>query len=339
MVDVANEPIRRCDVPKHVAQQSHEEIVRELSTIRLPWNREKGISRGGEEEDGQHSRDVGRVQEQLESPSETDDHLGLLLNLPEEARRRTVNTAGTVAKFKNLFQEHLLGPLEKMNLQEKARRRTVRTSGTLDEFKNSCEEDDGPNIRDVGRVQEQLESPSATDDHLGLLLNLPEEARRRTVNTAGTVAKFKNLGEEEDGPNIRDVGRVQEQLESPSATDDHLGLLLNLPEEARRRTVNTAGTVAKFKNLTSPWPPRKTEPAGKGEEDGPNIRDVGRVQEQLESPSETDDHLGLLLNLPEELESPSATDDHLGLLMNLPEEARRRTVNTAGTVAKFKNLF
>ncbi|XP_052561929.1 uncharacterized protein LOC128092331 [Culex pipiens pallens] len=132
------------------------------------------------------------------------------------------------------------------------------------------EEEDGPNIRDVGRVQEQLENPSETDDHLGLLLNLPEEARRRTVRTSGTLAPSSRKagesigdgrppraavepagrGEEEDGPNFRDVGRVQEQLENPSETDDHLGLLLNLPGEARRRrTVNTVGTVAKFKIL------------------------------------------------------------------------------------------
>ncbi|XP_052562900.1 uncharacterized protein LOC120425187 [Culex pipiens pallens] len=227
--------------------------------ISLAPSKAEPVGRG--EEDGPNIRDVGRVQEKLESPLETDNHLGLLLNLPEEVERTTVRTSGTLDEFKNRRRaEHPgrwtssrtagesigdgrppraavepAGRGEEEDGQHSRDRGQVqepipRTSLWPPRKAEPAEkgEEDGPNIRDVGRVQEQLESPSETDDHLGLLLNLPEEARRRTVNTAGTVAKFKNL--------------FQEHLHGPLEK-------LNLPEEVRRRTVNTAGTVAKFKNL------------------------------------------------------------------------------------------
>ncbi|KAL1375675.1 hypothetical protein pipiens_000680 [Culex pipiens pipiens] len=103
---------------------------------------------------------------------------------------------------------------------------------------------------------------------------------KKMVRKTGTVAAFKNLGKAEDGPHIRDLGRVHGILESPPVTDDHLGLLLNLQEEARRKTIQKPGPwpssrtypESDFKNIS--LPPSKAEPAGRGEEkDGPHIRD------------------------------------------------------------------
>ncbi|KAL1403055.1 hypothetical protein pipiens_005823 [Culex pipiens pipiens] len=102
--------------------------------------------------------------------------------------------------------------------------------------------------------------------------------------------------------------------------------------------------------------PRKAEPAGRGEEDyGPHIRDIGRVLKNLESPPATDDCSGCCLTrrkrrvggrstqpgpwLSSRKAEESAGDGRLlELLLILPENARRRTADTAGTVAEFKNL-
>ncbi|KAL9705367.1 hypothetical protein quinque_008885 [Culex quinquefasciatus] len=218
-----------------------------------------------------------------------------------------------------------------------------------------------------GRVREKLKNPPATVNHLGLLLNLLEEGRRRTGRSGDTVADFKNLsknpesdfenvllprkaelvgrGEEEDGPHIWDLGRVQGMLESPSETDDHLGLLLNLQEEARRKTIQKPGPwpssrtypESDFKNIS--LPPSKAEPVGRGEEkDGPHIGDFrrrkagvsagdGRPLRSAAEPAgrgeeEDGPNFRDVGRVQEKLESPSATDDHLGLLLNLREEAR-----------------
>ncbi|KAL1377481.1 hypothetical protein pipiens_016229 [Culex pipiens pipiens] len=161
----------------------------------------------------------------------------------------------------------------------------------------------GPHSRDRGRVREKLKNPPATVNHLGLLLNLLQEGRRRTGRSADTVADFKNLSRK-DGPHSRDRDRFQEyvfcplgKLKNPPATVDHLRLLLNLPEEEMKNMVRKTGTVAAFKNLSRiRFQERKAE-------DGPHIRDLGRVHGILESPPVTDDHLGLLLNLREEARS------------------------------------
>uniref|UniRef100_A0A8D8A9P0 (northern house mosquito) hypothetical protein n=1 Tax=Culex pipiens TaxID=7175 RepID=A0A8D8A9P0_CULPI len=97
----------------------------------------------GYERNGPHSRYRGRVREKLKNPPATVNHLGLLLNLLEEGRRKTGRSAGTVDDFNLfLFADPEVG----------AQLGTLLNPLSVADFKNMSElnllEEDGPHSRD-----------------------------------------------------------------------------------------------------------------------------------------------------------------------------------------------
>ncbi|KAL1378816.1 hypothetical protein pipiens_003910 [Culex pipiens pipiens] len=168
----------------------------------------------GYKRNGPHSRDRGRVREKLKNPPATVNHLGLLLNLLEEGRR-TGRSADTVADFKNLS-------------------RTQESAGNGRPPPAAAEP--------AGRGDDRRWS--AKPGPWPLSRTYPESDFKNVL--LPRKAELVGRGEEEDGPHIRDLRRVHGILESPPVTDDHFGLLLNLREEARRRTVRTSGTLDEF---------------------------------------------------------------------------------------------